>query len=54
MDKIVPSLLFNMQKIEDVDRYFYSWSLVCLLSNVLVFVLLIFFFLLEEIPTEVY
>lgn len=27
MDKIVPSLLFNMQKIEDVDRYFYSWSL---------------------------
>uniref|UniRef100_A0A8C8B036 Protein EFR3 homolog A n=1 Tax=Otus sunia TaxID=257818 RepID=A0A8C8B036_9STRI len=27
MDKIVPSLLFNMQKIEDIDRYFYSWSL---------------------------
>lgn len=22
MDKIVPSLLFNMQKIEDIDRYY--------------------------------
>lgn len=53
MDKIVPSLLFNMQKIEDVDRYFYSWSLVCFLSNLLVFIMLIFF-LLEEITTEVY
>lgn len=29
MDKIVPSLLFNMQKIDDIDRYFYSWSLMC-------------------------
>lgn len=33
MDKIVPSLLFNMQKIEDIDRYFYSCSLACFLSN---------------------
>lgn len=33
MDKIVPSLLFNMQKIEDIDRYFYSWLPVWILSN---------------------